>query len=65
MATSEAFYACDPSSPIIPTPTLASWIILTSFYPSPIAKTFFPLDYNNQTISTFWAGDVLQNRTHL
>jgi hypothetical protein len=50
-----------PSFPKIPTPIWASWIIETSFAPSPIANVIhFPLDFTNPTTSAFYFGETLQ-----
>lgn len=38
MAKSEALTACWPSLPLMPTPTCAAWIMLTSLAPSPMAR---------------------------
>jgi len=61
---SEASAACIPYFPTIPTPMSASWIIPTSFPPSPIAKTFLPVwFFTPEVITAFWVGETLQQMT--
>ena len=38
-----SWFTCIPSTPLIPTPTCASWIIPTSFAPSPIPSVIWPV----------------------
>lgn len=53
-----------PYLPKIPTPTLATWIIPTSFPPSPIAKTIpYNFYFTKFTIMPFSLGVLLQNIT--
>ena len=56
--TTEAAF---PYFPRIPTPTFATWIIPTSFPPSPIANTIpFKLSFTNYTIEDFSLGEERQ-----
>ena len=59
------FEACWPSSPLIPTPTWASMIILTSLAPSPMARVLKcgRAIFTIQTTSCFCLGDTLQQST--
>lgn len=61
---SEAKAACLPSLPTIPTPISATWIIPTSFPPSPIPKTIFPVWFLTPVVMTaFCVGETLQQMT--
>ena len=57
--------ACYPSSPLIPTPTCAAVIMLTSFAPSPMAKVLASgcKLRTMLTMSAFYFGLTLQART--
>jgi hypothetical protein len=68
MAKSELFTACLPSFPEMPTPMWASWIMPTSFAPSPIAKvTGLVVSFRRTrpTINRFCAGDTRHATTAL
>lgn len=59
--------ACLPSFPLIPTPTCAATIILTSFAPSPIdrVRQFSTPCCTILTIWAFYLGETLQQITDL
>lgn len=61
MAKSAKEAAWLPSLPMMPIPTCAFSIMLTSFAPSPIAKVIFDLSESraNLTMSAFYAGEDL------
>lgn len=65
MAKSLALAAYYPSKPLIPIPTCAAEIILTSLAPSPMAKvvTWGRFFLTIATISAFYMGDTLQATT--
>lgn len=64
MEKSEAKAACLPYFPTIPTPTSAYCIMPTSFPPSPIPKTSFPVCYLTPLVITaFCVGETLQQMT--
>lgn len=61
---SDAKAACLPYLPTIPTPMSATWIIPTSFPPSPIPNTIFPVCFlTPKVITAFWVGDTRQQIT--
>ena len=64
MEKSEANAACLPYFPTIPTPISATWIIPTSFPPSPIPNTNLPVWFLTPVvIIAFCVGDTLQQIT--
>jgi len=61
---SEAKAAYFPSRPTIPTPTLAAWIIATSFPPSPIPKVILRVNVRIASVTcAFYVGEQRQQTT--
>lgn len=54
---------CIPSTPLIPIPISASWIMPTSFAPSPIPKVVFPVPSLTNLVTWCHITEVNKNKT--